>query len=303
MPSRRSLLALLAGLAGCSSHADPATPTLTPAPAPTPASPTPSPTRTDILAERVPKSNGETTLTPRTAGIRRSFFYEVEEAYAVGEARSGRYLFVFLRSEGPKAPEVADFRLRFGGETLHATTDPADYSRRATWRRLDGFGFPYSGSERSAEVTTEGGWVAFAVPTGSDARRGRFGWFGDDGWTEWPLSADSLARLNAPLAHFEPYVRLPTEISSDEVLTVVVEARNRGEGAGTFRVAINLTYRAADRDHDSHDSARGSRRLAPGTTWRWEYPYSDHIATGTDEIAVEIATAARTIRETVAVRD
>lgn len=290
MPSRRSLLGSLGVLftAGCSqqSQAD------IQAPADTSTTTTTTTTTSDTihaptrLEWGAPTTYDGTTVTATSTWSQHSVFtLTTPDSYGV-EAYPGRQLLfvtIDISGDGP-IPSPDDFQIEAGGERYPGWVE---YEGHRGYR----FRFENRATPFDSEKPQSGGWIGFALPESLDdsdpALRLQFA--GEsEGATHWPLPTAVQQQLTAPAPDTRlETVDIPDTISEDESFDVTLTAVNDGDGAGTFRAAVNESG-----PEYWPNAVRLS--LEPGNRQTASVTISGHVGTDSPLVRVTVLTADRT---------
>jgi hypothetical protein len=167
--------------------------------------------------------------------------------------------------------------------------------------RPDVLGGPFRISDRGPPYDpsygTDGGWVAFVVPSPLDAREGRIVVADDGGTAAWRLDESTLAALRRPTARFElRAVEIPETITVGESVSVRIAAENVSEVPGVFRGVLNvanLQYAYAPYPF--------ALETEPGEVVVWEKTFDETPPEGVGSVGFFLDTVAgdREVRATV----
>jgi hypothetical protein len=177
------------------------------------------------------QSVGDTSVTvSNVAGQGSVLYLDSPDSMAVATPDDGRYVLATVAGSESGPPPGA-FALVVDGDRYRA--------------RPDVLGGPFRISDRGPAYDpsygTDGGWVAFVVPSPLDAHEGRIV-VADDGETAvWRLDESTVAALRRPTARFElRAVEIPGTVTVGEPVSVRVAAENVSEVPGVFRGVLNV---------------------------------------------------------------
>jgi hypothetical protein len=293
VPARRDFLAaggsaVLTALAGCVSADDAAT-TRSTATTSTTTSEAPI-AEPQYLPWGEPAAVQGTTLTPESVVVQDSAFYlATPDTLGVLPFEERQAVFVTVSVDGETRPAPDDFVLAVsdGASGWTAYEDVSADRFRERGRAYD--------PERGGD-----GWIGFAPETPVETPDPRLRvQFGSDlnGAVRWSLPDDAAATLREPPSFECRDFAVPSEVSPDQPIEVSVTVTNEGDGAGTFRAALNErgpTYR-----FETVELA-----LDPGESRTWTGTVGTHV--GVDEIdrvSVGFQSPCRDHQRTVTVAD
>ena len=217
MPSRRAYLATLvaAGLAGCVSE--------TPG---TSESPSDSPTATTA-----PGTASRPDVTVEAAAVQYAYRHIENVDWNGIQPADGQFVFVTVDArEAGTPPDPGAFSLVADGERY----DHKDIADRMPVS-LDVPGSTYSAGDEHSE---DRGWLAFETPAELDAepslRMER-----DSVPATWELDTETAT---APPPRWEWSADAPETVEPQTTFDITITAENVGDGAGTFRGAVNFSY-------------------------------------------------------------
>ncbi|QKY20217.1 hypothetical protein B4589_007440 [Halolamina sp. CBA1230] len=217
MPSRRTYLAALvaAGLAGCVGE--------TPG---TSESPSDSPTATTA-----PGTSEPPDVAVEAAAVQYSYHHIENVDWNGIQPADGQFVFVTVDARpADSVPARSAFTLVADGEQY----EPTELAHRMPVT-IDVPGRAYSVGDDNSE---DRGWLAFETPAELDAapalRLDR-----DSGPATWELEAETAT---APPPVWEWSADAPETVEPESTFEITVTAENVGDGAGTFRGAVNFSY-------------------------------------------------------------
>ena len=218
MPSRRCYLATLAatGLAGCVGE-PPGTESDPPSDSPT--------------ATTAPGTHPRPPVSVEAAAVQYSYRHIENVDWNGIQPANGQFVFVTVDAREAETPPVRGaFTLAVDGETY----DPVDLPHDMPVD-LDVPGRAYT---IDSEHTENRGWLVFETPAQLNAdpllRLDR-----DPAPATWELD---VPKATAPPPEWEWTASAPATVASGSTFEITITAENVGDGAGTFRGAVNFSY-------------------------------------------------------------